>query len=185
MTAGRVAAVAMALFLAGAGPGDRVVPYPLGGPALIIPAASPVRFAGFTKDGEARFKGRFELSGTFVYHCEVECEPGMKESDLSLGIMPDPALAKRMPHWKGRGDGLIVDLSATEPLRGRIASPKQIAAMLAGKVPEIRGHISVMATDYSAGYGCDYSPYYSARFLSLVKKAELAQNKVEPNFGCA
>ena len=185
MNGGRLAAIALTLLLVGAAPRDRIVPYPPGGPPLVIPAGSPVHFLGFTKDGGARFKGRFVLSGTFVYHCEVECEPGMKESDLSLGVMPDPGLAKRMPHWKDRGDGLIVDLSATDPLLGKIGSPRQVAALLAGKIPDIRGYISVVATDYSADYGCDYSPYYSARLISVAKAPKLAKSGVEPNFGCA
>ena len=174
-----------ALALLGAHPGDRVVPYPLGGPPLIIPAGSPVHFIGFSKDGGARFSGRFELSGTFVYHCEVECEPGTKERDLSFGIMPDPDLATRMPHWKDRGDGMVIDLSYVESLRGKIASRRQVEALLSGKAPDIRGHIVVLASDYSADYGCDYSPYYSARFISVVRRGNLAQKDAEPNYGCA
>lgn len=181
----RVAAAALAMLLLGARPADRIVPHPEGGPALVIPAGSPVRFIGFTKDGGARFTGRFELSGTFVYHCEVECEPGMKERDLSFGIVPDPDLAKRMPHWQDRGNGMVVDLSPIESLRGKIASPKAVAELLAGKVPDIRGHIVVIASNYSADYGCDYSPYYSARFISVVKPPKLASNDAEPNYGCA
>ena len=97
-------AIAIALLLAGAAPAERTVPHLGGGPALVIPAGSPVKFRGFDKDGGARFSGRFVLSGTFVYHCEVECEPGMTEADLDLGIVPDPGLAARLPHWKDRGE---------------------------------------------------------------------------------
>lgn len=181
----RSAAAALMLLLVGTAPGDRVVPYPLGGPALIIPAKTPVKFVGFTKDGSARFKGRFLLSGTFVYHCEVECEAGMKEADLSFGIMPDQDVASRLPHWQDRGDGLVVDISPIEALRGKIAPRKQIDDLLAGKISDIRGHISVVVDDYSADYGCDYSPYYSAHFISVAKPPQLAQNEAEPNFGCA
>jgi hypothetical protein len=173
------------LLLAGANPPDRVFPYPGGGPALIVPARSPAQFTGFDEDGGARFSGRFVLSGTFVYHCEIECEPGMKEADLSFGIMPDRELAKRLPHWQDRGDGMIVDVSPIEKLRGKIAPRNRIDELLAGKIPDIRGRISVVVEDYSAGYGCDYSPYYSARFVSVVKPPQLAQNEAEPNFGCA
>jgi hypothetical protein len=181
----RAAVALSALLLFGAREGDRVVKHPGGGPALIIPAGSPVRFTGFTKDGGARFSGRFELSGTFVYHCEVECEPGMKERDLSLGIVPDQALAKRMPHWRDRGDHMVVDLSRFESLRGRIVPARQVSALLAGKIPDIRGHMVVIASDYSADYGCDYSPYYSAHFVSLAKPPKLAKSRIEPDFGCA
>lgn len=174
-----------ALLLFGARDGDRVVKHPGGGPALIIPAGSPVHFTGFTKDGGARFSGRFELSGTYVYHCDVECQPGMKERDLSLGIMPDEALAKRMPHWQDRGDHMVVDLSRIESLRGKIAPARQVAAVLAGKIADVRGHMVVIARDYAADYGCDYSPYYSARFISVAKRPKLAMSRIEPDFGCA
>ena len=182
---GRSLALAAALLLAGAAPGARVVPYPPGGPPLIIPAGSPVHFTGFTKDGGARFSGRFVLSGTFVYHCEVECEPGMTEKDLSLGIVPDPELAARLPHWKDRGDNMIVDLSRAGSLTGKLAPRGHVADLLAGKVPDIRGHIAVVVDRFGADYGCDYSPYYSARFISVAKPPKLASNSIEPNFGCA
>jgi hypothetical protein len=185
MKRSRAAIVLSALLLLGARQGDRVVRHPGSGPALIIPAGSPVRFTGFTKEGAARFSGRFELSGTFVYHCEIECEPGMKERDLSLGIMPDPPLAKRMPHWQDRGDGMVIDLSRIESLRGRIAPARQVAALLGGKIPEIRGRMVVIAKDYSADYGCDFSPYYSARFIAVAKPLKLSKSEAEPNFGCA
>ena len=181
----RSIAIALALLLAGAAPGERIVPYPPGGPPLIIPAGSPVHFTGFTKDGGARFSGRFVLSGTFVYHCEVECEPGMTENDLSLGIVPDSALAKRLPHWKDRGDDMIVDLSRTSSLKGKLASGREIAGLLAGKVPDVRGRIAVVVDRYAADYGCDYSPYYSARFISIAESPQLAKSRIEPNFGCA
>lgn len=177
--------IALALLLAGAAPGERIVPYPTGGPPLIIPAGSPVHFTGFTKDGGARFSGRFVLSGTFVYHCEVECEPGMTEADLALGIVPDPALAVRLPHWQDRGDNMIVDLSRTGPLKGKLASSREVSDLLAGKVSDIRGRIAVVVDRYAADYGCDYSPYYSARFISIAESPQLAKSRIEPNFGCA
>lgn len=181
----RLAFLPLLVVLGAAGPSERVLKHPGGGPALVVPAGSPVHFKGFDEDGGARFSGRFVLRGTFVYHCEVECEPGIKVADLSFGIMPDTELAKRLPHWEDRGDGLIIDVSPIEALRGKIAPRKQIDELLAGKRADIRGHISVVVDDYSAGYGCDYSPYYSARFISVVEPPQMAQNEAEPNFGCA
>ena len=60
-------AIAVAMLLAGAAPAERTVPHPGGGPALVIPAGSPVKFRGFDKGGGARFSGRFVLSGTFIW----------------------------------------------------------------------------------------------------------------------
>jgi len=178
-------AIAVAMLLAGAAPAERTVPHPGGGPALVIPAGSPLKFRGFDKDGGARFSGRFVLSGTFVYHCEVECEPGMTEADLDLGIVPDPGLAARLPHWKDRGENMIVELSGAGWLTGKLAARRLVVDLLAGKVPDIRGHIAVVVDRYSADFGCDYSPYYSARFISVATAPKLAKSEIEPNFGCA
>lgn len=181
----RVAGLALVLALLGSSSGDRVVRHPGGGPPLIVPAGSPVKFTGFDKNGVGKFSGRFVLSGTYVYHCEVECEPGMTERDLDIGILPDPSLAARLPHWKDRGDNMIVDLSGADTLRGKLGSPRQVADLIAGKTPDIRGRIAVVVDRYVTDYGCDYSPYYSARFIAVAKPPKLATSKAEPDFGCA
>lgn len=76
---GRLAMAPFVLLLFGAAPAEQLIPFPGGyGEALIMPAASPVRFSGFNKEGEqyvgARFSGRFVLTGRFSWGCNWDCD---------------------------------------------------------------------------------------------------------------
>jgi hypothetical protein len=181
------AAAALALIAppAGAAPGDKMYAHPGGGPALVVPAASPVRFKGFDKDGAANFSGRFTLTGTFVYGCQVDCEPPTVADNLEFEVLPDPELAKRLPHWHGKGDGMVIDISGAGKLTRTLANQRQLAALLSGKIPDIRGRISIVVDSFAADFGCDYSPYYGARFISVAKPPEIAKLEINGDFGCA
>jgi hypothetical protein len=172
------------MLLVGAVAGPQTVPHPGGGPALIIPAGSPVQFRGFDKEAVARFDGQFLLSGTFTLNCDM-CEPPATEDDVDLYVVPDQQLARRMPHWQGRGDRMAIEISNIERLKHSIASSRQLAGLASGKIRELRGRISIVADHYVADFGCDYSPYYAARFVKLPRPAKLAQVKVDGDFGCA
>ena len=172
------------MLLVGAVPGPRTVPHPGGGPALIIPAASPVRFRGFDKNGVARFDGQFLLSGTFTLNCDM-CEQPATEDDVVLYVVPDQQFAQRMPHWQGRGDRMAIEISNIERLKHSIATSRQVAGVASGKIRELHGRISIVADHYVADLGCDNSPYYAARFVKLPRPAKLAQLKVDGDFGCA
>jgi hypothetical protein len=143
-----------------------------------------VQFTGFDKDGVAHFSGRFELSGAFVYGCEYDCEGTVGENSLSFDLVPDPELAKRLPHWEERGDDMVVSIDGADPLAPSLATREQKAALLSGKLDDVRGRIAITVDDYSADFGCDYSPYYSARFVALAKPPRLAQIDVDANFAC-
>ena len=184
MTCARAARAIAALSLLAAAPAAKVVPYPPGGPPMIIPADSPVKFTGFNKDGVAEFSGRFALTGTFVYDCPADCEPSMTEDDVELHVIPDTEIAARLPHWKDRGDGMVVDITGYDRVKRTIASKAAVAALLAGKIPDVRGRISVVVDHYVADYGCDYSPYYSARFVAFAKPPKPARSDVEGSSGC-
>jgi hypothetical protein len=181
-----VAALALTALPAGAAPGDKVYPHPGGGPALIVPAGSPVRFTGFDKNGVANFSGRFVLSGNFTYGCRLDCDTvPIDPNALELNLLPDPDLAKRLPHWDGRGNEMVVEVDRISGLRAKVASPDQIAKILSGKIQEVRGRIAIVVDHYVADFGCDYSPYYAARFVSVAKPAKLAQIEINGDFGCA
>jgi hypothetical protein len=182
-----IAAAALALIAlpAGAAPGDKVFPHPGGGPALIVPAGSPVRFKGFDKNGVANFSGRFTLTGTFVYGCQVDCEPPTVADNLEFEVLPDPELAKRLPHWEGKGDDMVIDINEAGKLTRTLAGKQQLAALLTGKIPDIRGRISIVVDGFSADFGCDYSPYYVTRFVSVAKPPQLAKLEINGDFGCA
>lgn len=178
-------AALLAFVSIGAAPGDRTVPHPGGGPSLVIPADSPVKFRGFDKDGAAHFTGHLLLTGSFIYGCEVDCEGPVTEGDLEIQVLPDPELARRLPHWKDRGKGMVIDIEPQGRLGQSLATGKQRAELLAGKRPDVRGRISIIVDDYVTDFGCDYSPAYSARFVKLAKPPMLAQIPVDGDFGCA
>ena len=150
---------------------------------LVIPASSPVRFTHWDKEHYARFSGRFVLTGTFVYGCNVECGPPMQDADIEADIIPDPALAAALPHWKLRNGDLLIYLVDGERLAKQIVTRRERAALMAGKVPDVRKHVAIVVDDFQTGIECD-SPFFSARFIALAKPVQIAQRKVEPNYGC-
>jgi hypothetical protein len=180
----RTAAALLAFTLLGAAPAPRVIPHPGGGPALVVPSDSPVRFTGFDKDGAAHFSGRFELSGAFIYGCEHDCEGPISVDDLSLQLVPDEALAERLPHWQERGDRMAVYIDGAARLTSSVIGRRQKAALLSGRLADVRGHITITVDDYAADFGCDYSPFYSARFVALAMPPKLAQIELDGAFGC-
>lgn len=180
----RAAIGVLALALVGAAPPAKVIPHPGGGPALVVPRNSPVRFTGFDKNGAAHFSGRFELSGAFTYGCEYDCEGPVEEDSLSLALVPDTELAKRLPHWEDRGDRMAVYVDRADRLASSITTRQQHAALLSGKLADVRGRLAITVDDYVADFGCDYSPAYSARFVELAKPPQLAQIEVDGDFGC-
>jgi hypothetical protein len=180
----RLAALVTALLLMGAAPAARIVPHPGGGPGLVIPPDSLVTFTGFDENGTALFSGEFNLTGKFVYDCPADCEPPMTEEDVELVIIPDPDVAARLPHWQERGDDMVVYIDDIEKVKRQIATRQQVDQLLAGKIPEVIGRLSIVADHYSADFGCDYSPYYAARFVAFSKPPRLSQRPAEPNYGC-
>lgn len=172
----------LAALLAGATPPQNVVPRPTGGPALVNPADSPVEFRGFDEDGVPRFDGRFVLSGYFTYGCEFDCEGQVTEQDLVFRIVPDPDLAKRLPRWTNTGD-MAIEIREAEKLRPRIATSRQVSALLSGKSADVNGHIAIVVDNFAADFGCDYSPYYSARFVAVAAAPKPAEARPVPG-GC-
>jgi hypothetical protein len=177
-------ALLLAFLPAGAAPGETVIPHPGGGPALIVPAGSPVRFTGFDENGAAHFSGRFVLKGTFVYDCPADCEPGMTEDDIELQLLPDPELAAQLPHSQDRGDGMVLYIGEFAPVRRAIASRDSLKQLLAGKIADVRGRVEIEVDEFAADFGCDYSPDYSARFIAVAKAPQVADVPVDGNFGC-
>ena len=179
----RFAALPVAALLAAATPAENVIPRPTGGPSLISPAESPVEFQGFDEAGVARFDGRFVLSGYFTYGCEFDCEGApTAEQDLVVRIVPDPELAKRLPRWSNSGDVAIAVLQA-EKLRPGIATKEQVEALVSGDIADVHGHIAIVVDGFAADFGCDYSPYYSARFVAVAEAPKAASAQPVPS-GC-
>jgi hypothetical protein len=180
----RIALVPVAALLMSATPQARVIPLANGeGEALVVPANSPVRFSGFGKYDVARFRGRFVLTGTFVYGCEIECEPPLQSDEVFVRIVPDAASAAILPRWMIRNGDMRIYLVGGDRLANAIVTRSEKAALLAGKVGDVRRQVAIVVDDYRAGIECD-SASYTARYVSLARPAQLASAKMEGDFGC-
>jgi len=180
----RIAALPTAALIASAAPAPTVIPHPeIRGEALIVPRDSPVRFRRFDKYGYAHFDGRFVLSGTFTYGCQVDCEGPVKEGDLQLNVVPDPALAARLPHWRVDTTDMMISISRGSRFAKTIGTPRQRASLLAGRTPDLRGRIAIVVDDFSTGIECD-SAGFRARFVSVARAPTLARVELNGDYGC-
>ena len=153
----------------------------------MIPGNSPVRFRGWDKYGYAEFEGRFVLTGTFTYGCWSGCadyDGPVEEADLDVRIVPDPQLAARLPHWKDRNNDMLILIKRGDALATSIASPRQQAALRAGKVEYIRGRTAIVVDDFRTGIECD-SAGFRARFVAISKAPKLARVELNGEYGCA
>jgi len=182
----RVLPAPLALLLGSAVSGPTVIPHPEAkGEALIVPADSPVHFRGWDKYGYAQFDGRFVLTGTFVYGCGGNCadyEGPITEGDLQVRVAPDPAVAARLPNWKIRHSDMVILITRATDLVRMFATPRQHAALRAGKIKDLRGRLSIVVDHFRAGIECD-APSFDARFVRVVKAPKVASGKLG-EYGC-
>jgi hypothetical protein len=186
----RVVLLPIAAVLMSAVPPERVILFPgVEGEALILPRNNPVRFSGFYKQGGeyvgARFSGRFVLTGSFTYGCEWDCgEPGVNEDEnYALRIIPDRALAARLPHWKVRNNDIAIFVSKAKPFTHAITTPEQRAALASPTVPNVQGRISIVVDHLETSLDCD-SANFRADFVKIAKPPELSKVDLDGNFGC-
>jgi hypothetical protein len=186
----RVAVLPLALLLISATRAEQVIRVPGNEEeALIVPYDSPVKFRYFDGYGVAHFTGRFILTGTFTYEC-ADCESGApidppaKESDITLEIVPDATLSARLPHWKVHKQDVMIDIRRASLLRGMIASQRQRADLLSGKLDAVRGRVAITIEDFQTDIECDSAGYW-ANFVSVVRPPKLAQVRLDGNYGCA
>ena len=185
----RIAAVSIVLLLLGAAPPPQVVS--LGSDsdeALIIPADSPIKFERFDKYGVAHFAGRFTLTGTFSYSC-TDCEPGarnppLKRSDFHLEIVPDAALAARLPRWKMHRQDMIIEIRGASRLTDTIGNRQQRAALLRGKVDALHGRVAIVVGRFRTDIECDSAGWW-ANLVAVARAPKLSANQLKGNFGCA
>ena len=152
--------------------------------ALIVPPDSPVHFIRFDKERVAHFRGRFIVTGTFVYGCDIECDPPLSKGDVTGSIIPDPDFAARLPHWKIDTTDMRIVLDGSDRLAAQIISRSERAAIYAGKLDNVRKRVSIVADDFSATLECD-SAAYGARFVSLAKPPKVAKARLDGNYGCS
>lgn len=180
----RAATLPLALLLVSAAPVDQVIPHPdVEGEALLVPHDSPVQFHRFDKYGRARFSGRFVLTGSFAYGCRIDCEGPAKDAFFRFDVVPDPALAARLPRWKVHNNDIMIVVSREAPLVRQIATRRQRAGIEAQRIPDIQGRIAILVDEFETGLDCD-SANFSSRFLALPKAPKLAKAEFNGDYGC-
>lgn len=176
------AALLTATLDAKAAPAQQVIPAPAYDEAIIVPAGSPVRFHGFSKDGtEAKFTGQFVLTGSSYYGCDFGCEEASgTDADLSVMIIPDPSVAARLPRWKRHNNEMSIFVANQVPLGRALASREQRQALRAGKLDHLSGRVAVVVRDFTALLECDHADY-SATFVRMsepIASVRMASNSV-------
>ena len=151
--------------------------------ALMVPASSPVTFAGL--EGHlASFRGQFELTGTFVYRCSVDCDLPIDPRNLSVFVVPDAQLAQHLPYWKMRRTEIHVYFENDDALTNAVVSASERRDLLSGRAAEVRKRVTLTVADFRLGIDCD-SASYSARFVALAKPPALADASQEIDTACS
>jgi hypothetical protein len=179
---GRILMIPLALIVVGAALPAKYIPLGKYDEGLVIPAGSPVSFERFGQYDRARFRGKFTVEGIFVVDCDY-CEPGYKDNELHLSVVPDPSTAARLPHWKVHDNDIKIDITNAGPFILLITTPDERQRLLSGKLDEIRGRAALVVDQYEAGLDCD-SANYSARFVAVAKAPTLANVEPKGDFGC-
>lgn len=180
--ASRIAIVPLTALMVGATPAPTYVPLGQYDEGIIIPADSPVTFKHFGQYDSAQFSGRFVLEGVFILDCGY-CEPGYNDNQLRLSIVPDPAIAARLPHWKVHDNDIAIVITNAGSFMRSVSTIDQRRLLLAGKLDEVRGRAAIVVDHYEASLDCD-SAGYSARFVAIAKPPRLAKIELNGNFGC-
>jgi hypothetical protein len=178
----RIAAISVAALIIGAAPGPTYIPLGKYDEGLVIPANSPVTFQHFDQYDSAQFRGRFVLEGVFVLDCDY-CEPGYKDNEIRVSVVPDPAIAARLPHWKKHDNDIAIIITNAASFMRAVSTPAQRRLLLAGKLNEVRGRAAIVVDQYEASLECD-SAGYSARFVAIAKPPKLAKAELKGDFGC-
>lgn len=160
--------------------------YPLAdveGEALVVPAASPVKFTGLDQH-MSRYDGQFTLTGTLVYRCNVDCDIPIDPRNFAIFVIPDPALAQSLPHWKTRRGEIHVYFENDEALANALISEAERKPLLAGKVDDIRKRVALTVDQFQLGIDCDNASY-RAHFVALAKPPAQVRTRKEIAPGCS
>lgn len=178
----RTAAIPLAALIVGAAAGPSYIPLGKYDEGLVIPANSPVMFQHFDQYDSAQFRGTFVLEGVFVLDCDF-CEPGYKDNEIRLSIIPDPAIAARLPHWKKHDNDIAIVITNAGSFMRAVSTPDQRRLLLSGKLDEVRGRAAIVVDQYEASLDCD-SADYSARFVAIAQPPKIAKVEFKGDFGC-
>lgn len=174
--------ITLPLALLGAGPAARLIPVGKYGEAVVMPAGSPVRLQRIDHDDRVLFNGRLVIQGTWVIDCEW-CEPGQKDNELHLSIVPDSATVARLPRWKNHSNDIRIDLTNADRFIRSVSTPDERKRLLAGTLTDIRGHAAIVVDHYEAALECDAASY-SARLVEVAQTARRANLPTDGAYGC-
>ncbi len=180
--AARLAVLSLMPMIVAAMPAPTFVPLGKYGEGVLVPPNSPVRFQHFNEYDSAQFNGRFVLEGVFVLDCDF-CEPGYKDNQIRLSMIPDPAIAARLPHWKVHDNDLAIVVTNAASFMRSVSTPAQRQLLLSGKLAEVRGRAAILVDHFEAGLDCD-SANYSARFIAVAKQPRITKVQIDGDFGC-
>jgi hypothetical protein len=98
-------------------------------------------------------------------------------------MIPDPAIAARLPHWKVHNNDFAIVITNAASFMRSISTPAQRKLLLSGRLDEVRGRAAIVVDDFEAGLDCD-SANYSARFVAIAKPPRIAKIHLKGDFGC-
>ena len=135
---------------------------------IVIPDGAPVRFASFGREETARFKGPFELRGSYRYGYVRNHPKGRSRRErLALSFTPDLPLAEKLPYWQGLTPPAALSFSNERTFVRRVIPLDAIAKVKQKAMRVINGRAAILVDDYRAGIQCG-DARYSVRFISLV-----------------
>ena len=137
--------------------------------AIVIPDGAPVRFVSFGREETAKFKGRFELRGTYRYgYARDRPASRSRHERLALSFAPDLPLAEKLPYWQGLSPPAVLGFSNERTFVRRVIPAEALAKLKQKKVRSVSGRAAILVEDYRAGIQCG-DARYSIRFLSLIQ----------------
>jgi hypothetical protein len=151
--------------------------HPQDNEAMILPAGSPMRLVSFPRDfySTAAFRGQFTLSGKY--------EIGADSDNTVATVWPDEQSRKLLPYWRLHGGPRGIDVSNAEAFAEAVIPREMLQKLKAGKMPSVRGRVTIVADDYKSTIECD-AANFSARFVSVVKPPVRVAAKPTSEEGC-
>ncbi|MFL5239124.1 MAG: hypothetical protein ACJ8EL_16300 [Rhizomicrobium sp.] len=145
--------------------------------AMVLPAGSPMRLVSFPRDfySSAAFRGQFTLSGKY--------EIGADADNTVATVWPDQPSRKLLPYWRLHGGPSEIDVSNAEAFAKAVIPRDMLQKLKAGKLPSVRGRVTIVADDYKSSIECDVANF-SARFISVVKPPMRMAAKPTSEEGC-
>ncbi|HET6941628.1 MAG TPA: hypothetical protein VFH89_05665 [Sphingomicrobium sp.] len=178
----RLGLIPPVLLTLGATPAATYIPVGKYNEAIVMPAGTPLKLDRIEFDDRALFSGRLVIEGTWVLDCDY-CEPGQKDNELRLSMVPDTATIARLPRWKRHDNDIRIDLADADRFIRSVSTVDERKRLHAGTLLEIRGHAAIMVDHYEATLECDAASY-SARFVDVAQVAKRANLPTDGNYGC-